>query len=338
MAKYPRRPYTVNFSKEAIADDTWYILVDKSNTSLYSHPSGTSSFNLLSVDLSTEKATDGDYDIWFGVVYENDATDGSMALIHCWHVEAVGNPTDSDDRFVDHLDFTIGNPRGLDLSLVNEVLGSTLLTNGDFEDYTSDELDDWTESNCDTAEDESGQTGSAVQISVTANDGEIAQTVAVSAGRLHKLQFYYKNTAGGDLAQYSIYDLTNSADIIADTEMADKNDAFSAIQTVYFVTPDACTSISIRFGAKTNTDIVWFDTATLKEVTTIEGPVYLRGYRVVDKTGLQSDAKNLSTAMGLNWANGGDQFSAAVGDIVMWVEEVTGGTIDISMTLTYTCN
>lgn len=340
MPQYPKTPYRATLNVEAIAADTWYILVDKSNNYLYSHPSTTSHLNLLSVDLSTEKATDGDYDIWMGLVYENDATDGSIQLIHVWHVEAVGNPTDSDDRFVDHLDLTCNGiyPRGLDLSIVSEVAGSDLLTDGEFEEWTADDLDEWTEShgNIDAAEDESGVSGSAAKLTDSGGGHYIYQAVTVTAGKLHKLAFDYKNKAS-DFGQIGIYDATNSADILAATDLSNST-SYAGQQTYYFVAPDACTSVQIRLGCKNAADEVYYDQCTLKAVNTIEGCPYLRGARLVDKTGLQNDAKNLYTAAGLPWSSGGDQFSAAVGDIVVWVEEVTAGTIDICLSLTYIAN
>lgn len=100
------RVYTVCLSKEAIGASTWYILLDLSDTTNYDHESGLTSFNILSLNISTEKDSDGRYDIWVGPVLENDATNGTAQWIAAWHIEADGNPTDGTDRLVDHIDYT----------------------------------------------------------------------------------------------------------------------------------------------------------------------------------------------------------------------------------------
>jgi len=327
-------------SQEAIGASTFFIMVDKSNENLYSH-ADVSSFNILSANISTEKDTSGLYDIWLGVVYENDATDGSLAIIDAWHIEADGNPTDSTDRFAAYADYTCNGsqPDGLDLSVVSEVVGSDLTTDGEFENWTSDELDSWTESaaQIDAAEEETGVSGSAAKLTDSAGGNYIYQAITVTAGNLYKLAFDYKNTAA-DVATYALYDATNSANILTATDLTNST-SWAGQTTAYFVAPDACTSVQVRLGCKSAGDIVWFDQCTLKAVTTIEGPVYLRGHRIVDQSGLQNDAKNLKTAMGANWSSGGDQFSAAVGDIVLYVEEASGsGNIAVFCGLTYTCN
>jgi len=47
------------------------------------------------------------YDVWVGVVEEADATDGSVMWLHVFHLEAVGNATDSTDRFAQQLEFNL---------------------------------------------------------------------------------------------------------------------------------------------------------------------------------------------------------------------------------------
>jgi len=124
VSRYPGRVYSTLLSKEAVAASTWYILVDLSDTTNYSHPSGTQVVSLLGLELESEKASDGVYDIWVGVVRENDATNGSADWVKVWHIEASGNPTDSTDRFSGSADFTAQgtNPKGLDCSIVSSRL------------------------------------------------------------------------------------------------------------------------------------------------------------------------------------------------------------------------
>lgn len=119
--KYPGRVYCAVLNVEAVATSTYYILVDRSDTTYYDHPSGVSSFNVLALDVESEKATDGAYDVFVGVVLENDATNGTATWFHVFHLEASGNSTDSTDRFSRHVPFTCEglNERGLDTTIVS---------------------------------------------------------------------------------------------------------------------------------------------------------------------------------------------------------------------------
>jgi hypothetical protein len=114
-----RPVHTVNLGAEAVADSTPYVLIDLSDTTNFPHGK-TQELHLLGLILDGEKAADGAYDVWVGVVLENDATDGSVQWIHAFHLESVGNATDSTDRFHHDLDFTLGgvNPDGLNCAVV----------------------------------------------------------------------------------------------------------------------------------------------------------------------------------------------------------------------------
>ena len=106
--------YFVSLGAEAVSASTAYVLVDLSDNTNFPHTE-TNAVHLLSLVLHTEKASDGVYDIWVGVVTENDVTNGSVDWVHVFHLEASGNPTDSTDRFAQQLDFTLGgrNPQGV---------------------------------------------------------------------------------------------------------------------------------------------------------------------------------------------------------------------------------
>ena len=110
--------YTVTLQAEAVSASTAYVLVDLSDTTNFKH-TRTSHTNLLGLILTTEKASDGAYDIWVGTVIENDATDGTAAWCQVFHLEASGNATDSTDRFAWQVDYTLGggNPEGLNLKV-----------------------------------------------------------------------------------------------------------------------------------------------------------------------------------------------------------------------------
>ena len=120
----PGRPaHVVTLGAEAVAASTPYVLVDLSDVTNFPH-SLIQELHLLGLILSAEKASDGVYDVWVGVVTENDATDGSVTWVHCFHLEAVGNPTDSTDRFHAQVDFTLGgrNSEGVNLAVVSGAL------------------------------------------------------------------------------------------------------------------------------------------------------------------------------------------------------------------------
>lgn len=102
-----RARYFVSLGAEAVAASTPYVLVDLSDITNFPHEM-TNALHLLGLILHAEKASDGVFDIWVGVVIENDETDGSVEFIHVYHLEASGNATDSTDRFAQSIDFTLG--------------------------------------------------------------------------------------------------------------------------------------------------------------------------------------------------------------------------------------
>ena len=83
---------------EAVAATTNYVLIDLSDVTNFPHLF-VNRVILHNLRLHGEKAADGAYDIWVGVVTRVDATNGDVSWIHVFHLEASGNPTDSTDRF-----------------------------------------------------------------------------------------------------------------------------------------------------------------------------------------------------------------------------------------------
>jgi hypothetical protein len=119
----PRPAFAVTLGKEAVAASTPYVLVDLDDVTNFPH-NRVAELHLLGLILSVEKASDGVYDIWVGVVTENDATDGSVTWVHCFHLESVLNPTDSTDRFHAQVDFTLGGAvdEGVNLNVTSGAL------------------------------------------------------------------------------------------------------------------------------------------------------------------------------------------------------------------------
>lgn len=102
---YPHKQRRIFYKADDVEADTWVILADLSDYSNYKWPSQPNGIIVLGIDIATEKASDGRYDIHVGVVKENDATNGSAQWIKSWFLNADGNATESTDRFVDKVSF-----------------------------------------------------------------------------------------------------------------------------------------------------------------------------------------------------------------------------------------
>jgi hypothetical protein len=109
-----RKTFGVHLGAEAVAASTAYVLVDLSDTTNFPH-ADTNWLNLLGLHLNAELQSDGVFDIWVGVIYEVDAENGSAEWLHCFHLEAADNATDSTGHREQSVDFTLGggNPDGI---------------------------------------------------------------------------------------------------------------------------------------------------------------------------------------------------------------------------------
>ena len=130
MSVYIKPTKTVALGVQAVADSTPYVLVDLSDTTNYPH-TATGQVHLQGLLLNTEKASDGVYDIWAGVLTENDSDDGSVEWFEVFHIEAVGNATDSTDRMYVARDYTFGGskPQGINLFVDDSSSTPYLTTN-----------------------------------------------------------------------------------------------------------------------------------------------------------------------------------------------------------------
>ncbi len=105
--------------------------------------------------------------------------------------------------------------------------------------------------------------GGALKITVDAANEGISQMITVVAGTEMQLLGVYRNTAG-DIAQYAVYDMTHSTNILAITDLA--SSVVNSTLSYVFTVPAGCTLVRISLMAKANGDIVWFDTVSLSEV------------------------------------------------------------------------
>jgi len=150
---------------------------------------------------------------------------------------------------------------------------NNLVLNDDFEDWTTGDPDSWTEgANVTTDEDTGRSGGSSAKLTATnTTDKQMYQTITVVAEKQHRFNFYYKNTAG-DFLDYFVYDVSNGADIIVETSLADST-SWSTEQVITFKTPVGCTSVRVGFTPKNNGDICWVDDTSL--VVEVENNNYL---------------------------------------------------------------
>lgn len=119
----------------------------------------------------------------------------------------------------------------------------------------------------------------ALKITANAANEGISQTVAVTAETEYQLLGVYRNTAG-DIAQYAVYDVTNSADITAITDLA--SSTVERTLSHVFTVPAGCVSVMIKLLAKSNGDIVWFDNISLAPTVYNETISLLNTVAVVD--------------------------------------------------------
>lgn len=115
-----RKTFVVNLGAEAVADDTPYVLVDLSDSTNFPH-GDTNWIDVLGVLASIETHTDGQYDIWLGVVIENDGTDGTAEWFDVLHCENRQNASDGLGHFHFVRDYTLGgaNPDGINCKVTS---------------------------------------------------------------------------------------------------------------------------------------------------------------------------------------------------------------------------
>ncbi len=119
----------------------------------------------------------------------------------------------------------------------------------------------------------------ALKMTVDAANEGISQTITVIPETEIQLLGIYHNTAG-DIAQYAVYDVTHSTDILATTDLA--SSTVDSTLSYVFTIPVGCIAIKISLMAKANGDIVWFDTISLSDVVYNEIETLLSTIQVVD--------------------------------------------------------
>lgn len=160
--------------------------------------------------------------------------------------------------------------------------------------------------------------GLTCKIVTDASNEGMSQTIAVSAETEYQLLFVYANSTG-DLARVGVYDVSNSANILENTDLPDTTNSWSVYSYV-FTTPVGCTSIKISLLGKSSGDIVYFDyvkCAPTKYSETITTGALIS---YACKTDLVKDANCILT---VNINNTGS--TAKIGEMVIGAKYDIGG-------------
>lgn len=103
-----------------------YVLVDLSDTTGYPHTADANLF-LKKLILDAETIGDGEFNLYVGVVKENDGQDGSVDWLHVFHMTTPEDGTDGVRRVAETVDFcTGGDPRGISLIVSGGALSSVV--------------------------------------------------------------------------------------------------------------------------------------------------------------------------------------------------------------------
>jgi len=158
--------------------------------------------------------------------------------------------------------------------------------------------------------------GGALRITADGNNEGVYQTLAVTPGTEYQYLLKYKNTVG-DVAQITVYDNTNSANILAATDLPASAD-FTPYSYV-FTAPAGCLAIKVYIHAKSAGDIVWFDSVKLAPTEYSETVTTGASKTDVVKLDLPQRANGIITVTVNDTAG-----AAAVGEIVAGIKTTLG--------------
>lgn len=158
-----------------------------------------------------------------------------------------------------------------------------LIANGDFEDATGDNFDDWTEvagSGTITSDESVARDVISCKMVMTdaSDDCYVHQAVTVVPGEWYIFQGYCYGDATED-TQYSIYDLTTPGDIVAKTNTGKTAASWQEFNKIWQAPAD-CISASIRcWASDASGTVYWDDVRTVKAEFQID---ILDAFAVVD--------------------------------------------------------
>ena len=171
-----------------------------------------------------------------------------------------------------------------DLKSKDEKVGSELITNGTFEDYsgTIDDLSNDTFTGWFIEKDGTGLTlavadsyiGSTA-IKMNEGSGSYNNTgqnnIPVTAGKNYRVEYFYK-TESSSAGSWGIYDVTHSTWIKPISSLT--HYATYTKESYSFTAPVGCSLIRIYLRANSVSDYVWYDNVILKELQTKDSTPY----------------------------------------------------------------
>ena len=123
------KSFAASFGAEAVAASTPYVVVDLDDVTNYPH-TFTSELHILGLIVNAETQADGTYDLWFGVITEVDADNGTAEWFDVIHFETRQNPTDDEGHLDIFRDYTLGGRNADGMNLLIESGASTYLITG----------------------------------------------------------------------------------------------------------------------------------------------------------------------------------------------------------------
>lgn len=149
--------------------------------------------------------------------------------------------------------------------------GSELVQNGGFETAGSPNWANWLQDipavSAVSNETVSIHSGSnAAKLTRTTATSDIHQSLNVTSGANYYLSYWVKGD-GANQARHKVYDITNSADIVA-VGFNGVSAATYTLVSVPFTTPAGCNSVRIiLYGAIVNDSYVYYDDVSVKQIT-----------------------------------------------------------------------
>ena len=196
-------------------------------------------------------------------------------------------------------------------SIEIETIGTELITDGEFELWTSGVLDNWDSTvtaNRSTVKEVTGgvSSKSCVQLTVGSyegtsgtGDGHMNQSpITVTAEESYTLRGYYRN-ASGSTALYRLHDNSNAERIDAgvttyEFHRLDDSEVWTSF-SYEFDAPAGCTSVMISLGAEEIGDVVYFDNISLAKSGTNDGTYTIADRGVSRGTILLDEDDSLTT-------------------------------------------
>ncbi len=156
------------------------------------------------------------------------------------------------------------------------------------------------------------------------NTGVHQHVTGIIPGIKYSCRLYTRVAAGDSAGRYSVYDVTNGADIIAGTAGGADGSVVYTLVPFQFVAPVGCTEIALYlYPSAANGDIAYFDSVRVANVDYLgNGGIHFK--RAIIRTGFYSST-NLILNPGFE--------THAADDFDDWVETASDGAIVVTATV-----